>query len=268
MKELIIDNEFKRLSLSRSNEQIHKLKESILLHGCIRPLPVWRNILLDGVDRYNICIENGISFEIAEKAFTDKDEAVEWICTRQLKRENLPSKMKIYIIGKLYETQKRIGRNIGIPANVIAKELSEKFKKYPSTLNKYSLFSRTIDELADTHEEYINDILSGKISMPYDNIYKMISEAEKHIKQYAKCKVSNKPVSAQIKIMPAYDPDADLAGLKLTIPSWIGSIDRVKNSGDFENSTSGIKMQLMSALNDLISAAENIIKLLEDTYHE
>ena len=266
MKELIIDNEFKRLSLNKSNEQIRKLKESILLHGCIRPLPVWCNILLDGYDRYDICIENGISFEVAEKAFAGRNEVIEWICTRQLKKDDLPSKMKIYIIGKLYETRKRIGRNIGIPANVIAKELSEECKKYPSTLNKYSLFSRTIDELADMHEEYINDILSGKISMPYDNIYKVISGAEKYIKKYSKYKVSNKP--AQIKIMPAYDPDADLAGLRLTIPSWIGSIDRVKNSGDFENSTSGIKMQLMSALNDLISAAENMIKLLEDTYHE
>ncbi|MDE7279715.1 MAG: hypothetical protein K2N26_08330, partial [Oscillospiraceae bacterium] len=138
----------------------------------------------------------------------------------------------------------------------------------PSTLNKYSLFSRTVDELADTYEDYINDILSEKVSMPYNNIYKMISEAEEHIKKYVKCQVSNKPVSAQIKIMPAYDPDADLAGLRLTIPSWIGSIERVKNSGDFKNSTGEIKMQLMSTLNALISAAENIIKLLEDTYHE
>ncbi|MDE6745561.1 MAG: hypothetical protein K2J72_02860 [Oscillospiraceae bacterium] len=81
--------------------------------------------------------------------------------------------------------------------------------------------------------------------MPYDNIYKMISEGEKHIKKYAKYKVSNKPVSAQIKIMPTYDPDADLAGLRLTIQSWIGFVDRVKNSGNSENSTSEIKMQMI-----------------------
>lgn len=157
--------------------------------------------------------------------------------------------MRIYITGKLYETRKWIGGNAGIPAKVIAKELSEKHQKCISALSKYALFSRTADELADSYEEYIDGILSEKISASYGNIHKMISEAEKYVNKCAKNSAVSKPVPAQIKVMPAYDPDADLARLRLTVPSWIGSIKRVKNSGDFENSTSGIKMQLLPPLN-------------------
>lgn len=138
---------------------------------------------------------------------------------KQLKRDDLTLKMRIYITGKLYETRKWIGGNAGIPAKVIAKELSEKHQKCISALSKYALFSRTADELADSYEEYIDGILSEKISASYGNIHKMISEAEKYVNKCAKNSAVSKPVPAQIKVMPAYDPDADLAGLRLTVPS-------------------------------------------------
>lgn len=37
-----------------------------------------------------------------------------------------------------------------------------------------------------------------------------------------------------IKTMPAYDPDAEVAGLTLTIPSWMSSIDRTKSMAHLE----------------------------------
>lgn len=77
MKDLIINKEFKRLSLKRNDEHIQKLKESILLRGYIRPLPVWRGILLDSFDRYAICTENGVSFEVSEMNFDNRNEAIE-----------------------------------------------------------------------------------------------------------------------------------------------------------------------------------------------
>lgn len=47
----------------------------------------------------------------------------------------------------------------------------------------------------------------------------MISETEKYVNKCAKNSAVSKPVPAQIKVMLAYDPDADLAGLRLTVPS-------------------------------------------------
>lgn len=266
--QLIIDNEFRRLFLDKSSEKIKKLKTSILSDGCINPLHIWNGILLDGYDRYEICMNNDIPFEIREMNFKNRNEAIEWICLNQLKRNDLTLKMKIYLIGKLYEVRKNLGIDKGIPANVIVKKVSAEYKKYPSTICKYSMFSRTIDELADSYTDYTDGVLSGKISIPYDNIYKLTSEAHKYGRKHTKIKIEDKTVSAKIKIMPDYDPDADLTGLKLTIPSWIGSIERVRNSGNFKNATNDMKMQLASALKELDTAVENILKLMEENYNE
>lgn len=264
LSQLKIDNEFRRLFFNKSNEKIKKLRTSILSNGCINPLHVWNDILLDGYDRYDICIKNNIPFEICEMNFKNRNEAVEWICINQLKRKDITFKMRIYIIGKLFDTQKNLCNDKGMSANIIAKKIAAENNKYPSTIQKYSRFSRVIDELSNSYADYVHDVLYEKVSAPYDNIYKMTAEAYKYGTKSAKLKIEDKSVSAQIKIMPDYDPDADLAGLKLTIPSWIGSIERVKNSGNFEKATSNMKIQLISVLKELDNAVKNILKLMEE----
>lgn len=268
LPQLTIDNEFRRLFFNKSNEKIKKLKTSILSNGCINPLRVWNNILLDGYDRYEICINYNIPFEICEIDFNNRSEAIEWICVNQLKRKDLTLKMKAYLIGKLFETQRSLGIKKGISGNDIIKKIAADYNKHTSTIWKYSMFSRKIDELADDYTDYINDVLTEKISVPYDNICKLTSEAHKYGRKPTKIKIEDKSVPAKIKIMPDYDPDADLAGLKLTIPSWIGSIERVRNSGNFENATNNMKIQLMSALKELNSSVENILKLMEENCNE
>lgn len=88
------------------------------------------------------------------------------------------------------------------------------------------------------------DVLAEKISVPYYKMCKLTAEAHKYCRKSDMLKFEDKTVHA--KIMPDYDPDADLAGLKLTIPSWIGSIERVRNSGNFEKATNNMKIQLHS----------------------
>lgn len=268
LSQLKIDNEFRRLFFNKSNEKIKKLKASILSNGCINPLPVWNDILLDGYDIYDICIKNDIPFEICEMNFKNRNEAIEWICENQLKRKDLTLKMKAYLIGKLFEAEKILAINQKIPINIITEKISDEYNKYPSTISKYSIFSRTIDKLSESYPDYIKDVLSEKISVSYDNIYKLTAEAHKYVRKPSKYKVEDKTVAAQIKIMPDYDPDADLAGLKLTIPSWIGSIERVKNSGNFEKATSNMKIQLISVLKELDNAVKNILKLMEENKNE
>lgn len=261
LPKLKIDNEFRWLFFNKSNERIKKLKASILSNGCINSLPVWNDILLDGYDRYEICLDNNIHFEICKINFKNRNEAIEWICENQLKRKDLTLKMKAYLIGKLFEAQRSLGIEKGISGSKIIEKIAADYNKHTSTIWKYSMLSRTIDELADNYTDYINDILTEKISVPYDKMFKQLSEAHKY-------KIEDKTAPAQIKIMPDYDPDADLAGLMLTIPSWIGSIERVKNSGNFEKATNNIKIQLISTLKELDNAVENILKLMEENKNE
>lgn len=268
LPQLKIDNEFRRLFFNKSTEKIKKLKASILSNGCINPLPVWNDILLDGYDRYEICLDKNIPFEICKMDFKNRNEAVEWICVNQLKRMDLTLKMKAYLIGKLFEAQRSLGIEKGISGSKISKKIAAEYNKHTSTIWKYSMLSRTIDELAENYTDYINDILNEKISVPYDKMFKQLSETHKYCKKSPKYKAEDKTTPAQIKIMPDYDPDADLAGLKLTIPSWIGSIERVKNSVNFEKATNNMKMQLISALKELDNAVKNILKLMEENKNE
>ena len=65
------------------------LEESIIKEGCTDPLIVWDGTIVDGHNRYKICREHGVPFSITEIEFTDENEAIMWMLTRQLGRRNL-----------------------------------------------------------------------------------------------------------------------------------------------------------------------------------
>ena len=62
-----------------------------------------------------------------------------------------------------------------------------------------------------------------------------------------------------IKQMPAYDPDAEIISLTLTIPSWIDSIKRKCHSVSLENNSSRAIEGLIAALSKLSNECNMII---------
>lgn len=62
-----------------------------------------------------------------------------------------------------------------------------------------------------------------------------------------------------IKQMPAYDPDADIISLTLTIPSWIESIKRKCSTASLENNSSHAINRLTSALTKLCEECSSTI---------
>ena len=63
-----------------------------------------------------------------------------------------------------------------------------------------------------------------------------------------------------IKITPKHDPDAEIAGLTLTVPSWVSSIERARNNADMNASTRA-KSKLEEAL---LSLQEKVSEMLSD----
>lgn len=55
-------------------------------------------------------------------------------------------------------------------------------------------------------------------------------------------------MTPSVKDMPTFDPDAEVTGLTLTIPSWSGSIDRIIGGTDLSNVSAEAKARLTSAL--------------------
>ena len=71
-----------------------------------------------------------------------------------------------------------------------------------------------------------------------------------------------------VKDMPEYDPDAEITGLTLTIPSWCSSIERAMRNADFTKLSPLAKEKLLLALFELEDKIENLIDTIkEDEYH-
>jgi hypothetical protein len=86
---IVIDAEFKALIPPLSSEERSQLETNIIKDGCRDALVVWKNILIDGHNRHEICTRNDIGFETIELYFQTRDDVKIWIIENQFGRRNL-----------------------------------------------------------------------------------------------------------------------------------------------------------------------------------
>lgn len=89
MYTLRTDPEFSKIAPPLKQNERELLEKDILINGCIDPLIVWKGIIIDGHNRYEICKEHGIPFAVTEHSFNDRGDAMVWIAINQLARRNL-----------------------------------------------------------------------------------------------------------------------------------------------------------------------------------
>jgi len=94
-----------------SEEQRSLLEEDILKNGCREPLKLWRGILVDGMNRLNICTKRNIAYKTEELEFSDRNEVIAYIAAVQLLRTDVPEEVRRYLIGKRFEAEKAIAIN-------------------------------------------------------------------------------------------------------------------------------------------------------------
>jgi hypothetical protein len=91
---LTIDPEFDSLLPVPNEQELAGLREGILHDGCREPITVWKTeddkrIIVDGHNRYRICIDLKKEPPFQNKKFASRDEVKLWILTHQLGRRNL-----------------------------------------------------------------------------------------------------------------------------------------------------------------------------------
>jgi len=103
-----ISKDLEQFLPSTSEDEKAALRESLRSDGCLNPLTVWqeRKVLVDGHNRYRICVELGIPFTITERSFPDIEAVKEWMLVQQLCRRNLSDQHRKWCLGKLYESRK------------------------------------------------------------------------------------------------------------------------------------------------------------------
>lgn len=74
--------------------------------------------------------------------------------------------------------------------------------------------------------------------------------------------------SVSIKDMPAYDPDAEIVSLSLTIPSWTSSIIRARDASNMAEISQEARLGLRDALISLKSTTDKLLYALREDSDE
>lgn len=297
-----IDEAFKQLIPPLTLTERNHLEENILKDGCREPLCVWRNIIIDGHNRYEICTRLKIPFYIQQVEFNSRDEVIAWICANQLGRRNISDETRRYLIGKRYEMERKLGRKNPLGNNQYqenyvdilpeddlkikksmsktAEKLGDEYHLSPKTVRKYAAYARSIDTLSNKEPEFISEVLNGNVKISQYNIRKLskqpsktistikhkLSDNDENFIPYSSVRkaIPKKKNKASVKDMPVYDPDAEVSSLTLTIPSWISSIDRTITTANFKLVSGKAKTKLQNELKNLEYTVNVILLAIEE----
>jgi len=89
MKTLKVHSELQTLLPPLSDTEYQGLKADILEHGCLSPIVVWNDIIVDGHNRYAICQDHELAFDTTELEFESLDDAKFWAWSHQENRRNM-----------------------------------------------------------------------------------------------------------------------------------------------------------------------------------
>lgn len=310
LRTLEIDPLFRDLIPPLSKDEFRRLESNIMTEGCRDPLVIWRGYIIDGHNRYEICMRQGIPFHVVEKDFDSREEVFSWICANQLGRRNISEETRKYLIGKRFEAEKilntrknssgwnqyspdtpnpEVTEHSGGPntmRNRTAVRLGTEYHLSHGTVEKYGTYSKAIDRIQLKAPSVVPRILSGQYKISHSNVVALSKLPASEIHDFSRrltgsgegtfvpfCVARNhlptstfdaSTIHTEIKSTPAYDPDSEITGLTLTIPSWKNSIERAQGKADMRVISAKAKEELHQALSDLQSTIVNMISAMKE----
>lgn len=275
MRELIIDTDFLNLTVPNTEEEQIRFEESIMSEGCLKPIIVWNDVIIDGHKRYILCRDEEIDFEVLEIDFPSRERAIAWVCEKRLKNLSPGTPAYKYLFGKrvtalrpyyrelckseLGDYQRETSGNFRL-SKIMAEDLGIEFY---TTVESTSSYAYYIDKISRIDPEIFRGILSGSIKATVNEIKlfakgdpktrktlrdRMFPKNEAYTREVRVNKEDNRSLSTKIKEMPTFDPDMSIKGLTLTIPTWMAAIARAEEKTDMEQATDFAKRQLTESL--------------------
>lgn len=293
INQLKIDPELRLLVCPLSEFEYSSLEQQILTDDCTEPVFSWYGFLIYGYERAEICQKHGIPCEVREINFRGRVEIVSMICKRELDSRILPAAQRRYLIGRLYEAERIINAHRSAGTDLrkekshreysasraqnpysgrqLQIQLGNQYHLNPATVSHYATYAHGIDRLYQTDPEKAREVLQDKLKIPSKTIMGYgANPAEKKLRETARKSDKSsaavpEPVATgpNIKDMPEFDPDAEINSLALTIPSWVQSMGRTRNTAKFQLITQPGRERLIRELRGLISAADKMLSALE-----
>ena len=173
--------------------------------------------------------------------------------------------------------------------HVTAQSVGEQHNISADTVQKYARYSRAINKINESVPEVGPKVLDGTIKVSHEGLMQLakmdadqltefagnLSEVKRPVIAYdpanheVTAKETRKSKEAifsgpTIKDMPEYDPDADVAGLTLTIPSWVKVISHTKERIKIEEISDSAKGKVKTVLKELLEAASGLLQCFEE----
>ena len=175
--------------------------------------------------------------------------------------------------------------------HITAKRIADENHISLGTVQKYAIYTRALEEIGKKEPKLVPKILSGNYKMSHENVVELSKLSQEEIQrvnrkidrnptpfiQYKKTRNAIQtgkyeaipeeasPPVPSVKDMPEYDPDAEVTGLTLTIPSWCSSIERTKKNTKFDLLSASAKEKLLLALFELDEKMEEmLLEIKED----
>ncbi len=165
--------------------------------------------------------------------------------------------------------------------------LADEYHLCHTTVEQYGQYSRVVDEIGRKEPSIVPKLLSGEYRLSYDNTRLLaqmpkpdVSALSQHIQnssssyiprqeethevnkasdQHNNNKAENN-TRQNVKSKPLFDPDAEINGLTLTIPTWMNSINRVQENTALDQISEQARGKLIDALKELQSKVANILE--------
>ena len=156
------------------------------------------------------------------------------------------------------------------------------------TVEKYGAYSKAVDQIAKKDPSMLPRILSGRYKISHENVLALSRMSQQEVKRFGRQmkamrqsstvvpygvsrsqlgQITPKPqitLQPGIKNMPDFDPDAAIAGLTLTIPSWTSSIKRALNSSNMNTVSIKARTNLQQALRNLQATIDELLRAIKE----
>lgn len=174
----------------------------------------------------------------------------------------------------------------GNTRNKTALRLGKEYHLSHGTVEKYGTYCRAIDRIQTKAPSVAPRILSGQYKLSHSNVVQLSKMSPADIQDFSR-KLSATPhdtyvpftvarshltgytpidpsaLHPGIKNEPEYDPDSEITGLTLTIPSWTSSIERARGKADMNAISTQAKESLHRVLSVLQETIQTMISAME-----
>lgn len=176
---LNVNDSFLKLLPVLGDEERKLLKEQIEdTGGPVEPITVWsgKDVIVDGHNRYSICEETGLPFQVREVEFTDEAEVRLWMIRHQLGRRNLTRNEFTNFLGQLYAARKGKPTEDGKTA---AEAVAEETGVNEKTVRRAADYAKGVEVLSEVAPEEATKALKGKSALKQGDVEKIGKSAAK-----------------------------------------------------------------------------------------